>query len=360
MHIRVSFLALVFLFATAVSAQINTINCQPSARKGLEGQTIDVGPFHFTWLSFWTPNKITSPESESSTGVSRDDQSASYCICREIHNDSSNNALYYSWPLAGGLLNEGLRPGTSDRICFLADDYAKPPAPGILYYGRRGFETNTHIWQCVNERQKADNSGLQAAIRSVGIMEPLPPDESHIPPIEVIVETHSTILRPQQYFLFFPLPRKKEEVDVHLFASSVVERNPQGYSIRTKVVNLNPKIAINAQLGILSSNHSPAPRGQPPVIAGVRRVRPIFFRRYLWPMHEDAPEANHYQELVFQEELATTQNAPKLKFANMRIETPRGAMAVSLILPIWVEQTSKSSKQLAQNSNEIIYHSRDR
>lgn len=360
MHIRVSFLALVLLFATAVSAQINTINCQPSAGKGLEGQTINVGPFHFTWLSFWTPNKITSPESESASGGSPAEESAFYCICREIHNDSSNNALYYSWPLAGGLLNEGLRAGTSDRICFLADDYAKPPAPGALYYGRRGFEANTRIWQSANERQKADNSGLKAANRFVGVMEPLPSDESHIPPIEVIVETHSTILRPQQYFLFFPLPRKREEVDVHLFASSVVERIPQGYSIRTKVVNLNPKIAINAQLGILSGSHSPAPRGRPPVIAGVRKVRPIFFRRYLWPMNEDASEPNHYQELVFPEELATTQDAPKLKFAQMRIETPRGATAVSLILPIWVGQTSKSAKQLAQNSNEIIYHSRDR
>jgi hypothetical protein len=220
MRVLVSFLALAYLFGLPASAQKNAIECQSPAEEGREGQTLSVGPFHFTWSSCWSPNKITGQQRVSQSVTAAGGQGATYSICREIHNDSSNNALYYSWPLAGNLQNEGLRAGTSDEICFLANDYAKPPARGTLYYGRRGFETTTQVWLSVKEREQADNSRPEAANWPVPIVRVVDcckendssdPGKSDFPPIKVTLETHSVVLRPQQYFLFFRYPAKKRK-----------------------------------------------------------------------------------------------------------------------------------------------------
>jgi hypothetical protein len=355
MLVLVSFLALAYLFGIPASAQENTIECQSSTKEGREGQTLSVGPFHFTWLSCWSLNKITGQQRASQGVTAAGGQGVTYSICRGIHNDSSNNALYYSWPLAGNLRNEGLRAGTSDKICFLAHDYAKPTARGTLFYGRRGFETTTQVWQSVNEREQADNSRPEMPIWPVPIVrvvdccrenDPSVPGKSDFPPIRVTLETHSVVLRPQQYLFFLPLPRKKERVDVHLLVSSVVERTVDGYSIRNTVVNLNPDTAINARFVMLSSTHPSAARGGSPLRAGIRRVDLVFFRNRLWPMPEDAPEPNHYQEFVLPEELALTSEPPALHSVAVSIRSPRKSPVVSFTFPVWVEHETTSAMQL--------------
>ena len=355
MRVLVSFLAWAYLFGLPASAQKNTIECQSSAKEGREVQTLSVGPFHFTWSSCWSPNKITGQQSVSQSVTAAGGQGGIYSICREIHNDSSNNALYYSWPLAGNLQNEGLRAGTSDKICILAHDYAKPPARGTLFYGRRGFETATQVWQSVKEREQADNSRPEMPNWPVPIVrivdccrdnDSSASGEIDFPPIKLTLETHSVVLRPQQYLLFLPLPRKKERVDVHLLVSSVVERTVDGYSIRNTVVNLNPDTAINARFVMLSSTQSSAARGGSPLRAGIRRVDLVFFRNRLWPMPEDAPEPNHYQEFVLPEELALTSEPPALDSVAVSIRSPRKSPVVSFTFPVWAEHGTKSAMQL--------------
>jgi hypothetical protein len=94
------------------------------------------------------------------------------------------------------------------------------------------------------------------------------------------------------------------------------------------------------------STRSSATRGGPPITAGISKVHLIIFRNSLWPIPEDAPEPNHYQEFVLPEEVTLTSGPPELDSVAVSIRSPRKAPVVSFTFPVWVEHETKSAMQL--------------
>lgn len=324
MRLRILFVFLALTITRSAIAQKHEVNCS-AAVENREAQTINLGPFHFTWSSYWSKLQV-QPEREGSH----------YCICREVYNDAKE-PLFYSWPVAGDIQNKGLAPKTTDTVCSVADDYAKPPEKGLLYYGRRGFQTETRVWKSISEVESSHRPKIEARNRHIGHARDREYEdayedqseytEANIPQVWVTADLHSSLYRPRQYIFFLPMPRKKEIVDARLTLISKVEQTANGYLIENTVFNLNPNTSVNVEI----VSHS-----RVPIKAGRNRVS--YFRRHVWLMHEDPPAENFHQEIVAQEEV-TTISPPILRSELVRINTPRGAPAINLYVPVWLRDT---------------------
>src|SRR5580700_10252880 len=87
---------LVLALSSSTLAQTNDVACAAN-NENLESQTIYVSSFHFTWSSYWSKIEMSS----------KGEHPVRYCICQSVRN-SSPKPLFYSWPIAGGIQNEGL------------------------------------------------------------------------------------------------------------------------------------------------------------------------------------------------------------------------------------------------------------
>jgi len=323
-RLRILFVALALTIARSVLAQTHEVKCSAAA-ENREAQTINLAAFHFTWSSYWS-RLLAQPAGEL----------PHYCICREVHNDS-DKALFYSWPVAGDIQNEGLPPNTADRVCLLADDYAKPPEKGPLYYGRRGIQTETRVWKSISEVESSQRPKIEVGNRAIdhqmgggdeGPYEDQTEDtEANIQQVGATAELHSSVYRPRQYIFFLPLPRKKEVVDARLTLISKVEHTATGYLIENRIFNLTPNMSVNAEV---------VSRDRGPLRAGRNRIS--YLRRHLWLISENPPDENFHQEIIAQEEV-TTISAPILRSELVRFKTPRGIRAINLYVPVWLPDT---------------------
>jgi len=332
-------------FGDYASPQTSTEVCNATG-ENRNTRSIDTNGFQFAWSSEWN---IDGPESRAQ-GKNR------YCICREVHNDSSK-PLYYIWPLAGEFANDGLQSHSIDRVCSLDEDYAKPPAQGPLYYGRKRRTTDTRVWQSVSEYQTgeggANKSVSESAFTVVGAA-----SETSIRSFLVSVNLHSVFRWYRQYILFVPLPRKQEVVNTHLTFRSEVVKTEAGYSIKNRTLNLS-----RAPISVLTYVSRPQPSNPKPSPSDAQRdsqtisslqigpsplsiwLRIRFFLRYhLWPIRLPPVQEETFKEEVDSDTTMTTMK-PVTTSEQVEIRTPRQAVAVKFNVPVWASNPDEKTRR---------------
>lgn len=348
----------------ALGQQNNVTACTPTG-ENREAETISIEPdFNFTWSSMW--NRV--PES-------------GYCICREVHNNSSRN-LYYTWS-GTGVQNPALPKGHSDGRCSLDQKVASPPDSFPLYYGRSADHVDTRVWRSEREVLTGAHSNKNTeASSNEGLPRPGPvsPDASF--PVLVTMELNTTVSLPTQYLLFIPLHRK-ERIAAHITLQSFVTKDNSGYLVSTRILNLHPKRAVflesadgplqlntelpvrgrrsvedensfvrrNSRRGnaLLGSEDQEQQTGQtvgPPAPKKKRRGAGAttasggsgwvhWLRTHLWPAPLTPARPNFYQEVIAKS-VKRTLTTPEIHQQEITISSPRGyGEDVTLNFPVW-------------------------
>ncbi len=252
-------------------------------------------------------------------------------------------------------------------MCTLDDELASPPELHALYYGRGGDWTKTYLWQGAREQQaelKADGyngaGGVQRNASHTNVARLVlakgdayngatarhdasdPVDfavEPRLGLITIFADLHSVVKHQRQYFLFFPLPQKKEHVDARLTFRSEATKGESGYSIQSSIINQTPAQAVHLELPTRQGKQGCSiPKGYAGncwVIIKLPVSLKEFLRTHLWPTELPSARANYYQEQIDATAIKTD-HRPVLGPEEITITSPRSLPSLKLTVPVWV------------------------
>jgi hypothetical protein len=337
-----SIFALTVVFNASSSAQAKRPDeCPDEPQQRLTGE-VDSGGFHLKWTSEWH-------------------QSGAFKhFYREVANLGSKS-FAFEWPLVG-LQSPGLSPTKPSFQCFASDGFKEPPDAGTLYYGRQRHETTTHVWTR-GSFKKANEESKNYERHSKGEEVPSASNASLVS----IYSFHVDVPQRRRFFLFVPLPRQYEPVDIELRFTSKRTLEGEAWVVRQEVENLvdqqqlaltwesvfvsspiepSSDLTIDTNSGSLAPSLAPT-AGQQPSQHGAGPSPPsvpdfLAAFRYLWwhiwPVRESPVDLpSPFEKGAVFSKIIRTDSKPVLRFAEISVKSSTGKTALIGAVSQWAK-----------------------